>query len=780
MTDSRKTREELLSEAPVHERRIAGLEESLRRLNDAYQIAAIGVWERDLAAGKTVWSDGVYRVFGYEPGGVEVQADTFLETMHPDDRPRVAAAMEDVIRSKGPFAEVDYRVSLPDGAERIVHSKADIRYGADGRAIRMIGTVQDVTEAKRAEERLRQSEEKFRHLMENNPVGIAVTNEDGDCMEANPAIVRLFGYASKAEFAAVPAYEHYHDIEERRKLYDALKRDGGVKDFRVLARRKDGSVFPGSLTSVFQSSKDGKVELLSMFEDVTERRRHEEELKTTAELLREAQRIAQMGSWEWNILTNRITWSDEVYRMFGYEPAEFEVTYDAFLKAVHPDDRAFVTRAVDEAVGGKKPYSIDHRIVLPDGEERIVHERGVVNYDGGRPARMVGTVQDVTERKHIEDELLRAQKLESIGELAGGIAHDFNNLLLGIVGNVSLAKNLVSPGDKIYKLLTNVENTAMRTKDLTRQLLTFSRGGEPVREAAPMEQLIKDCAGLVMRDSNVKCRFDLPKDLHHVEMDEGQIAQAFNNIILNARHAMAAEPGGAIEISGRNARVLDSDHLPMPEGDYVKITVKDSGPGIPRKIIHRVFDPFFTTKDRASGLGLAISYSIIKKHNGHISVESKEGSGAWFHVYLPASPRKASAAQAEEAPVRGSGRVLVMDDEEVVRDVSGEMLKLLGYCAEFAVDGREAIELYRRASESGNPYAAIIMDLSIPGGVGGKEAITKLLEIDPGVKAIVSSGYSKDPIMSDFRKYGFSAVIAKPYRVAEFSRVVKTVVAGKA
>ncbi|WKZ32423.1 MAG: PAS domain S-box protein [Thermodesulfobacteriota bacterium] len=509
--------------------------------------------------------------------------------------------------------------------------------------------------------------------------------------------------------------------------------------------------------------------------DITERKKIEEALRRSEERLREAQAIAHIGNWDWDIPNNRLHWSDEIFRIFGLDAAEFEATYDAFLSLVHPDDRDEVQIAVKEALEHGKPYDVRHRVLRPDGTERIVTERAeVVRDPEGKPVRMYGTVQDVTEHKRLEAEMLRAQKLDSIGVLAGGIAHDFNNLLLGILGNVSIAKNLVKPADRVAGVLDEIEKAALRTKSLTRQLLTFSRGGEPVREPASIEQIVRDSAPLVLRGSEVVCEYSFPDGLWPVEVDQGQMAQAVSNIVLNALQAMP--DGGRLRVSASNIEVDEQAHLPLKPGKYIKTTFRDYGTGIPVKLLPKLFDPFFTTRKKASGLGLSVTYSIIKKHSGHIGVDSEIGEGSSFHVYLPASAGKPVDAASDDTVVKGAGRVLVMDDEELIRDVSGEMLKLLGYEAVFAVSGGEAIELFMKARDEGRPFDAVILDLTVPGGLGGMETMQKLKEIDPGVRAIVSSGYSKDPIMADYRKFGFSAVMAKPYRVAEFSKVVKKVV----
>ncbi|HLB05778.1 MAG TPA: response regulator [Thermodesulfobacteriota bacterium] len=404
--------------------------------------------------------------------------------------------------------------------------------------------------------------------------------------------------------------------------------------------------------------------------------------------------------------------------------------------------------------------------------QRITDEEG--NVTG-----IVGIIRDVTSNKKIEEERIRSSKLESLGVLAGGIAHDFNNLLTGIIGNASLARMLCNPEDKVYKRLTELEDASLRAKDLTQQLLTFAKGGAPIKKTTSIASLLRDSATFAMRGSNITCDFSIPEDLSPVEVDEGQITQVIHNLIINAEQAMPK--GGLIKVSAGNISVSPSNGLPVQDGEYIKITVSDTGIGIPKENLIRIFDPYFTTKEEGSGLGLATAYSIIKNHGGYVTAESESGAGTTFYIYLPASSHKEIAPEkvVEEEPIHGKGRLLVMDDEEIVRAVAEAILTELGYEVEFALDGASTIEAYKLAKKSGNPFDAVILDLTIPGGMGGKDTIKKLLEVDPTVKAIVSSGYSSDPIMSDFTKYGFSAVIAKPYKVAELSMIVHKVVTGE-
>jgi signal transduction histidine kinase/CheY-like chemotaxis protein/ABC-type uncharacterized transport system substrate-binding protein len=413
--------------------------------------------------------------------------------------------------------------------------------------------------------------------------------------------------------------------------------------------------------------------------------------------------------------------------------------------------------------------------ILKFKDERIFERYSRPQYLNDAIVGRVWSFRDITDRKKMEEEIMKAQKLESLGVLAGGIAHDFNNLLTGIMGNISMAKAYADPAEKAYARIVEAEKACNQTRGLTRQLLTFAKGGAPVKKVESIAQIIMNSAGFALRGSNVRCSYNLPDDLWNVEVDSGQMGQVINNLIINAAQSMP--DGGFITVYAGNAVIGPEDNLPISNGRYVHILVKDQGAGIRNDILPKIFDPYFTTKKKGSGLGLASVYSIIMKHDGYVGVESVPGSGSTFHFYLPASENNCPAeAELPElaTPRRGKGRILVMDDERQVSHTAREILSHLGYRVDICTDGAAALNLYREALASGMTYSVVFMDLTIPGGMGGKIAMEKLLEIDPGARGVVMSGYSDDPILANFLDYGFRGVIVKPFTADEIMKTINS------
>lgn len=593
----------------------------------------------------------------------------------------------------------------------------------------------------------------FREIVEKTSQGIIVLDSEGTVRYINPAGEALLG--KKAQDLRGKPFGLPHD-GSKIEIDFARGEDYGVAELYAE-----------------KSMCLGAPSYIVYLHDITERKKAEEELQRSKESLSEAQHIAHIGNWEWELASNAMRCSDEVFNILGIMRQDFVETIDYFLGMVRADDREAV-KALFEKASHAGSCGMDLSIVHPDGVERFVHINAQPKFDrGGRVKSLIGTIFDITERKRMEEEVIKKQKLDSLGILAGGIAHDFNNLLTGITGSLSLAKILLNSEDRAYKILSDSERAAHRAADLTQQLLVFARGGEPVKRTLSLNNLVTEAATFASSGSKALLEFSIPGDLWPVEVDPGQIGQVVNNLVLNGIQAMSG--GGVISVSCENIARGDRELSNFADRDYVKLSITDQGSGIPSEYLKKIFDPYFTTKKKGNGLGLAITHSIIKKHGGHIELASAQGIGSTFHIYLPAAasgPVAAKEADESTEVFTGRGRVLVMDDEEIIREVAGELLSCMGCEVASANDGIEALEKYKKAFEAGEPFDAVIMDLTVPGGMGGKEAVKSLLEIDPGAKVIVSSGYSNDPIMASFREYGFCEVILKPYTMKSFSSVL--------
>lgn len=454
----------------------------------------------------------------------------------------------------------------------------------------------------------------------------------------------------------------------------------------------------------------------------------------------------------------------------------------------YPDKETLLNSNVDDRYVGVKGHKQWHNLMKQQG---IVNELEIqwrrqdgsviwvrentraVRDEKGKILYYDGAVEDITKQRKMEQELRKSHKLESVGVLAGGIAHDFNNLLTSILGNINLAK-MYSSEEKVVDRLEESEKASLHARDLVQKLLTFSRGGKPVIKTTFIAELLKDSVEFVLSGSNVRCEFSIPDNLWLVDVDKGQIRQVINNLVMNADEAMPE--GGTIYVQAENVNVESENNLPLEAGKYVRISVGDKGKGISKENLPKIFDPYFTTQEmgnkKGTGLGLAICHSIIHDHGGYINIDSELDFGTTVYFYLPASQIK---EEVREQILTKGGKVLLMDDEEMVRKIAKEILKHLGYDVELAKNGTEAIKLYEKAKKSEEPFDVVILDLAVQGGMEGKETIEKLLHIDPNVKAVVSSGYSNAPIMSDYRQYGFCDAIAKPYKMEELDEVLSKV-----
>ena len=762
-----------------------------RATNDA-------IWDWSVGTNRLQWNEAVQAMFGYSRDKLEPKIEWWKERVHPDDRRRIFNGRDAALQTGGEFWADEYRFRRGDGTYADVIDRGYIIHDNQGVPIRMVGSMVDITGRKQAEEARARSERKLDLLAKHTPLAVIMWNVDFQVTEWNPGAERIFGYSATEAIGRgaidliVPETARPHVDRVWQDLISSSIRRVASDDVAAAGRRsinenrtKDGRTIICDWYNTPLIDTNGQViGVASLALDITESKRVGAALAAETERLAVTLRSIGEGVIVTDTAGKIILLNKMAEHLCGRtQPNALGCPITQVFHIVQGKSRATVEDPVAKVLEAEGVMELVNRqaILTRDGVERSIAFScsPISNAEN----KIIGTVlvfRDITEEQRTADELLRASKLESVGILAGGIAHDFNNIMTAVIGNLSLAKMFAHPGDKIYARLDEAEKASMRTKDLTQQLLTFSKGGAPVKATASISELIEGSTDFALRGSNVRCEFSLPADLWPVEVDQGQCSQVINNLVINAMQAMPE--GGRVQVRAENLHLAANQGVPLTPGRYVRISVEDHGVGIKPEHIAKVFDPYFTTKQKGTGLGLATSYSIIKKHDGIITVESTLGVGTTFHVYLPASHKPAPPRQESKSElVPGQGRILVMDDEAIIRELAMTVLAHLGYEVETVADGAECIKVYTAARDAGRPFTALVMDLTIPGGMGGKETIKRLREIDPTVRAVVSSGYSSGPEMANYREHGFRGMVAKPYKIEELAKALQMVITdGKA
>jgi len=648
---------------------------------------------------------------------------------------------------------------------------------------KILSLEKEIKQRKKTEQELQKSEERYRLLAETAGDIILVHDIKGKVVYVNEAGVKISGYSREEiknmniDVLICPEY-----LEEAKKRYSKrLSGDSNIYRYEseIFNKQREQIFLEISSSPVVQNDKIK--EIIVIARDVTRRKKAEREIHKLNQFMQTIVDNANVWLTVLDKDRNVVIWNKAAEEISGYTCEEI-VGHGNIWEKLYPDEeyRNEVKEKAASIINGETVENFRTTICRKDSQTRTIswNARSFLdNEDQSGGLIVIG--RDITEHLKMEKELQKIDKLKSVGVLAAGIAHDFNNLLTAILGNIQLAKMYSSddyPKSAIERL-TEAEKASMQAKDLTQRLLTFSKGGEPVKQTAQISEIIKATVQLALSGSNVGYEFSIHEELWLAEVDTGQISQVIQNLVANANQAMPT--GGVIKIKAENYVSSNEDNIPIKDGKYIKISFSDEGAGIAEKFLSKIFDPYFTTKskdfNKGTGLGLSICHSIIEKHGGYITVESKLGVGTTFYVYLPACQKEVEEkVEVEERNVFGRGKVLLMDDEEMVRKVAGEILRHLGYDVEFAKNGSSAIKLYKQALQS-KPFDAVILDLTIPGGIGGKETLEQLQEIDPKVKAIVSSGYSTDSIISNYKQYGFSGAIVKPYNIKELSDILRKI-----
>jgi len=767
----------------------AALRESEERLQLVLRSGEIGYWDWNIETDVVVFNRRWLEMLGYRSGEVPNHLNSWKGSIHPEDQEKTVEALYAHVAGKTAFYETQHRLRTKAGEWKwfIGHGKV-VEWDPEGRPLRATGTNIDITALKQASEAQRESEARYRAIFNSAADAFLLIDRDGRIFKANPHACRIYGY-SRDEIQQLIlkdiVHPDFHHLPEQAE--NDIKTKGELL-VESLAVRKDGTCFPVEV-KVGEIDYRGEKYLLYIARDITERRKAEEKLAAAHQELLDIIEFLPDATFV----------IDQEHRVIAWNKAMEEMTGLSKADMIGKGDYAYAV----PFYGTNKPILIDHvsrrrprieqeyefcesRNGILSGEKfscKMNHGKGAHLYGVAAPlfdqkgnlTGAIESIRDITERKRMEEELVKIQKLESIGVLAGGIAHEFNNLLMAIMGNITLARLYSHPESGACEPLDRAEQVSLRAQGLTQQLITFAKGGGPIKRIVSISDLIRDSALFALGGSGSRCELSVARDLWPVNVDEDQIRQVIHNIVVNADQAMPN--GGTIRVFAENVKKSSGWDPRLEPGPYVRITIMDHGKGISSDHLSQIFDPFFSTKEKNSGLGLTTAHSIIQKHGGRIRVESENGVGSTVIFYLPAALPKLLTDGVDtwddftEAPKR----ILLMDDEEILLDAVGSMLKFLGYEVDLARDGGDAIALFRRAKKAGTPYDLLILDLTIAGAMGGKQAIQELRRIEPDIKAIVSSGYSSDPVMENYEAYGFSGVLAKPFNLDSLRSVVENV-----
>lgn len=638
------------------------------------------------------------------------------------------------------------------------------------------------------EKALKESEELYRTIVETSSDAIIMIGLDACLIMVNQRASEMYGYHDKHELLGTNFFPLIAEFDRERALreFNRILKNERVRKVTYSLLRKDRTIFLGELSASLLLTSEGKPRaLVIIIRDITHRKQIEEALAAEKERLAVTLRSISDAVITVNVAGRIVLMNTIAEKLTGWYQDEARGSpYESIINIVNESSRDPYACPIDRVLeSGRVVNIIDNGIIIAKNKkERMITGSCAPIHD--REGKIIGVViiiRDNTEKQKLESELFKSSKLESIGVLAGGIAHDFNNILTTITSHMYMAKSFLDSGSEAYESIIEAEKAALKANKITNMILTFAKGGAPVKKKQSIKEIIEEAVEFSLRGSQVDCTIDLPNDLWSLEIDRRQIDQVISNLIINAEQAMPK--GGTITVKGENIHInkeVTEDtnaYLPLEPGKYVRISIKDTGSGIPPEHLTKIYDPYFTSKPNGNGLGLTICYSILKKHNGLIFAKSQLDMGTSMHIYLPSAIIEVQVkAPKEEKISHKSAKILIMDDEEMVRKAAGRILTVIGYRVEFAKNGQEAITLYQQAQQSDDPIDVLIMDLTVPEGMGGKEAISHLLKIDPHVKAIVSSGYSHDPVMANYRDYGFKNVIMKPYVVQELNRIIDQVI----
>ncbi len=748
------------------------VDEALRSSEDkfsrAFSQAPLLMTISDIETGRYIEVNNRFcEISGFSQSDAIGQTSLEIGWISPAERDRVMVALERDNRVQ----DIEVQLIAKDGRPVFCLYSAEV-INVDG-TDRLLSIAQDITQRKKDLEALDYANECFQQALSSTQHILYRLNVKKRCYDyLSPTFELVTGHpVDQFKQTSLEKLQDFFHPDDQERIFGLIAEKisstpGKTFDLDIEYRlqKADGTYCWLHDSSTACLDDQGELEcFFGTAHDITERRHTAALLKESEERYR--QLVEQSAAWIWKTDAGlRHTYTNEnVERILGYPPEEF-CSMD-IMKLVHPDDHDALRKTFDRAISGGYGWSgLVLRWLTRDGSWRSIESSGGPLFDeDGVFIGLQGVDTDLTDRLQLQHEREKGQRLESLGLLAGGIAHDFNNILTGIVGNLSLARMMIDRDHRAAERLEECEKAAKRASELTQQLLTFARGGEPVKKSVDAPRLLNEAVSFGLRGSSVKGVLELEDGLWPIYVDEGQINQVLNNLLINATQAMP--DGGTVTVRGDNIATVDP--LGM-SGRFVRLKIRDTGVGIPPDILPKVFDPYFSTKQGGSGLGLASVYSIVTRHGGSVTVSSEAGHGTEFVICLPAAAELAPQEQDDVFTHSGScgaERILVMDDEEMIIDVASIMLSELGFTVDTCSNGAEAVARYKAALEQGMPYDFVILDLTVPGGMGGLEAGRRIREMDPNATMIVSSGYSHDAVMADLHDHGFAGAVMKPYSI---------------
>ncbi|MFI5303515.1 MAG: PAS domain S-box protein [Nitrospiria bacterium] len=673
-------------------------------------------------------------------------------------------------------SETEYQFQRKNGERFPVLVKSALLIDRDGNKIGYVSSFTDISNQRLSEAKLQESHDLLNTIIEGTIDAIYLTDLKGRYLMMNSSGAQFLGKSSEeiigknmADFFSPKIVEKFK--EDHQSVFNSGK-----------IVTNENSITINGMDRTFLTTRgpirDHENKISGFFgisRDITDMKRAEEIMEKSEERLTavidNSTSVIFMKDLEGKFLLINRKYED----LFHISKKEIigKTAYDVF-----PAEIANRLQVNDQKViNNKTAIEFDETVPLDDGLHHYLSVRFPLLDNKGEVYAICGISTDITDRKLREEDHLKIEKLESLGLLAGGIAHDFNNILTAIMGNISLAKSFLDSKEQLLNRLDDAEKATLRAAELSQQLLTFSKGGAPVKKIVSIQSLIEHVVHFTLSGSNVQSQLQFEEGLWPIEVDEGQMNQVIQNLIINAKQAMPS--GGTIRIEVKNLSVTEqnSQDYELRIGNYLTIFIHDQGIGIPKEYLSKIFDPYFTTKSEGSGLGLSITHSIIKRHQGIITADSSPKGGTTFIICLPASPLAPApkGSLESDAMIPGKGKILVMDDEESILSLAKEILTHLGYDVELVKDGIEAVRIFKKAKDSACSFDAVVTDLTVPGNISGVETLRRLREIDPQVAVIVSSGYYNDPAMADYKSFGFSDCLRKPYRAFEVSQTIKRV-----